>query len=92
MRACRVGLLFLLSCVVLPARQAPGSPAPPSGSSTYFDVRTYGAKGDGAVKDTAAVQAAMDAAAKQGGGTVLLPPGKYLCGTIHLRSNVTVYL
>ena len=92
MRACRVGLLVLLSCVVLPARQAPGSPAPPSGSSTYFDVRTYGAKGDGAVKDTAAVQAAMDAAAKQGGGTVLLPPGKYLCGTIHLRSHVTIYL
>src|SRR5271157_80482 len=92
MRACRVGLAFFLSCIVLQARQAPGSPAAPSGSSTYLDVRSFGAKGDGVAKDTAAVQAAMDAAAKQGGGTVLLPPGKYLCGTIHLRSNVTIHL
>jgi hypothetical protein len=57
--------------------------------AVYFNVRDYGAKGDGASKDTQAVQAAIDAAATEG-GVVLLPPGNYLCGTIHLRSNVTL--
>lgn len=54
------------------------------------NVRDHGARGDGVAKDTAAVQAAVDAAAKQGGGVVFLPAGNYLCGTIHLKSNITV--
>ncbi|MDP3001420.1 MAG: glycosyl hydrolase family 28-related protein, partial [Bryobacterales bacterium] len=57
-----------------------------------YDVRGYGAKGDGATKDTAAIQSAIDAAARQGGGTVFVPPGNYLCGTLHLRSNITLEL
>jgi polygalacturonase len=60
-------------------------------ASSFYDVRDYGAKGDGVTKDTAAVQAAIDAAAKNG-GTVLLPAGTYLCGTIHLKSHVTLQL
>ncbi len=54
------------------------------------NVRTYGAKGDGVAKDTAAVQAAIDAAAREGGGVVLVPPGNYLCGTIRLKSHITL--
>ncbi len=61
-------------------------------AAVFQDVRSYGARGDGAAKDTAAVQSAIDAAAKAGGGVVLLPPGRYLCGTIHLKSDVTLYL
>lgn len=57
-----------------------------------FDVRTYGAKGDGAAKDTAAIQKAIDAAEAQGGGRVVVPAGRYLSGTIHLKSNITLYL
>jgi polygalacturonase len=60
--------------------------------SPYCDVRRYGAKGDGATNDTTALQAAIDAAAWRGGGVVLLPPGRYLSGTIHLRSRVTLRL
>src|SRR5260370_13386838 len=55
-------------------------------------VRDFNAKGDGVSKDTAAVQAAMDAAEGQGGGVVWFPAGKYLCGTIHLKSNITLEL
>ncbi|MGH9667908.1 MAG: glycoside hydrolase family 28 protein, partial [Bryobacteraceae bacterium] len=57
-----------------------------------FDIRAYGAKGDGAAKDTIAIQKAIDAAAAQGGGIVMAPAGRYLSGTIHLKSNITLYL
>jgi hypothetical protein len=57
-----------------------------------FDVRERGAKGDGIAKDTAALQRALDSAAAAGGGTVTVPAGKYLSGTIHLRSNTTLHL
>ena len=61
------------------------------GAKTY-DVRAYGAKGDGVAKDTAAVQAAVDAANAAGGGTVELGAGTYLCGTIWLKSNVDFHV
>ncbi|MCS7314769.1 MAG: glycosyl hydrolase family 28-related protein [Bryobacterales bacterium] len=60
-------------------------------AAQYHDVRRYGARGDGKTKDTAAIQAAIAAAAREG-GTVLFPPGTYLCGTIHLKSGVALEL
>ena len=57
-----------------------------------FAVRNYGAVGNGIEKDTEAVQQAMDACAKAGGGTVYFAAGTYLCGSLHLRSHVTLYL
>jgi polygalacturonase len=56
------------------------------------NVRQYGAKGDGVARDTAAIQAAIDAAAAAGGGTVLVPPGKYAIARIELKSGVTLHL
>lgn len=61
-------------------------------SSVYYSVMDYGAKGDGTSLDTKAVQQAIDAANKNGGGTVFFPAGKYLSGTIFFRSNVSIYL
>ena len=61
-------------------------------SASHQDVRAHGARGDGSAKDTAAVQRAIDACAAAGGGTVLFSTGTYLCGSIHLRSNVTLRL
>jgi len=58
--------------------------------AAVFDVRQYGATGDGHNKDTAAIQKAIEACAKGGGGTVEIPPGRYFIGTILLRSNVTL--
>ncbi|MBI5095358.1 MAG: glycoside hydrolase family 28 protein [Candidatus Hydrogenedentes bacterium] len=57
-----------------------------------YSVRDFGARGDGATKDTASVQKAIDACSKAGGGTVLFPAGIYLCGSLHLRSAVTLQL
>lgn len=61
------------------------------GARTY-NVRSFGAKGDGTTLDTAAVQAAVDACNKDGGGTVLVPAGTFLIGTVELRSNVTLHI
>ena len=57
-----------------------------------FNVREFGAKGDGHALDTAAIQKAIAACAASGGGRVLVPPGKYLSATIQLKSHVTFKL
>ncbi len=62
------------------------------GAAARFNVRDFGAAGDGRTPDTAALQAALDACAQAGGGQVWLPPGRYLSGTLHLRSRVTLWL
>ncbi len=57
-----------------------------------FNVVKHGAKGDGKSKDTAAIQATIDACHRQGGGTVLFPPGTFLSGSLHLKSGVALHL
>ena len=61
-------------------------------SAADFNVRDYGAKGDGVAFDTAAIQAAIDACNSAGGGTVVVPAGTYLTGTIELKNNVGLRL
>ncbi len=60
------------------------SPAIPT---AIFNVRQYGATGDGKTLDTDAVNRAIEAAAAAGGGTVLFPAGVYLCFSIHLQEQ-----
>lgn len=57
-----------------------------------YNVMDYGATGNGKTLDNKAIDRAIDAAAKAGGGTVVLPAGTYLSGTIQLKSNITLYL
>src|SRR6185369_7279017 len=57
-----------------------------------FNVRAYGATGDGKAIDSGAINRAIDAAAAAGGGQVLLPPGNYLSYTIRLKSNIDLHL
>lgn len=57
-----------------------------------LDIRDFGAKGDGAAKDTAAIQQAIDRCGVLGGGEVLVPAGNFLTGAIQLRSHVLLRL
>jgi len=57
-----------------------------------FDVRTYGATGDGKTVDTPAINKAIEAVAAAGGGTLHFPAGTYVCFTIRLKSHVDLYL
>jgi len=57
-----------------------------------YNVRDFGAKGDGTTLDTAAVQAAIDACHRDQGGTVLVPAGHFVVGTLELKSHVTLHL
>lgn len=57
-----------------------------------YDVHTYGAKGDGATFDTAAVQRAIDACSAAGGGRVVLDGGVFLVKPIRLKSGVELHL
>ena len=61
-------------------------------AATSCDPHSYGAKADGATKDTAAIQKAIDTCSAQGGGTVTLAAGTYLSAPIVLKSNVTLHL
>jgi len=67
---------------------AEARPATPSS----FRIPDYGAVGDGRTLCTAAIQKAIDAAARAGGGTVVIPPGTWLSGTITLKSRVILHL
>lgn len=58
----------------------------------YYNVREYGAIGNGQAKDTQSLQRAIDACESAGGGTVLVPAGLYLTGTLYLKSDVELRL
>lgn len=57
-----------------------------------FNVKKYGAKGNGKKLDSPAIQKAIDACHEAGGGTVLVPAGTYLSATIVLKDNVNLHL
>ena len=61
-------------------------------NSTFLNVTDYGIIGDGVTNNTQKIKALIDEADKNGGGTIYFPPGKYLTGSIVLKSNMTLYL
>lgn len=61
------------------------------GRAVRHDVRAHGARGDGQRDDTAAIQAAIDAAADSC-GVVFFPPGEYVSGTLRLRNGIALRL
>ena len=79
MKQLLIQLFFLLCCGAVSA-------------TGVYNVRDFGAKGDGQTLDSPAINAAIEAAVRDGGGQVLLPAGTYLCGSIHLKSNIDLHL
>ena len=63
-----------------------------SPGARIYDIRDFGAKGDGVTLDTKALQSAIDACSKDQGGTVLVPAGTFVIGTTELKSNVTLHI
>jgi polygalacturonase len=57
-----------------------------------YNVRTFGAAGDGATIDSPAINRSIEAASQSGGGTVYFPSGNYLCHSLRLKSSVSLYL
>ena len=88
--------MLKISPLALTASVGHVSPAEAQGDASKaaatYNVRTFGAVGDGKSVDSPAVNRAIEAAVAAGGGTVVFPAGTYLCFTIFLKSNVDLYL
>ncbi len=78
----KVALVFTLILVAINA----------FGQNGVYNVKTFGATGNGQTSDTKAINTAIDSAANSGGGRVYFPAGNYLSGSIHLKSNISLYL
>jgi polygalacturonase len=76
----------------IPAFAVQAAAKPRAGNENYFDVRGFGAAGDGKSVDTPAINRAIEEAANASGGTVYFPAGNYLSYSIHLKSKVALYL
>jgi hypothetical protein len=98
------GVLAAITSVGLPAIPASADPReesvgrimsrvrPSRFPSRTFDITGFGARGDGVTDCTAAITEAIRRCNRAGGGHVLVPPGAFLTGAIHLRSNVDLHV
>ncbi len=86
MRPCRIACLFPVFSLALLIQIIFAQTKEP------LNVRNFGAIGDGKTKDTAAFQNAIDECADKGGGEVVVPPGKYLIGSIVLKGLVELFM
>ena len=88
-----VRLRLISTCIlVLTAGFARGQAVPPAKAGQVYNVRAFGATGDGKTLDTDAINKAIEAAAAAGGGTVQFPAGTYLSFSIRLKSHIALGL
>ena len=90
-----LGFYLIAACVPLGLSCRAASSTATNGAasnSNCFDVRQFGAKGDGKTLDTASVQKALDACGKAGGGMVRIPSGTFLSKPLFLRNKTTLQL
>ena len=76
------------------AAESPGNSSTTGNNpgARIYNIRDFGATGDGETLDTKALQSAIDACNKDQGGTVLVPAGTFVIGTTELKSNVTLHI
>jgi polygalacturonase len=91
---CHFSSRFLVFSILalLAGNIAVGAESQTAVGQRVFDVKTFGAAADGKTLDTSAINKAIQAAAASGGGTVYFPAGTYLAGSIHLASNIALFL
>lgn len=77
-------VLLASACQMLGAAESTGR--------NGYNVRDYGATGDGKTLDSPAINRAIEAAAKAGGGTVVVTAGTYLSGSIRMKSNINLLI
>ena len=85
-------LLVFAACLSVAQGQKEAPAQVPAGIAGAYDVKSFGARGDGKALDTPAINQAIEAAAAAGGGTVRFPAGTYLSYSIHLKSRISLYL
>jgi Glycosyl hydrolases family 28 len=84
--------LLTISAAVAQAQSARAAAGQPRDSFPVYNVVQFDARPDGIALNTEALQRAIDAASRAGGGVVYFPPGTYATGTVTLKTNVTLYL
>jgi polygalacturonase len=82
--------LFLI--LTIAGTHADAQTARPNAPPVYYNIRDFGAIADDNVLDSPAINDAIDVCARGGGGTVYVPAGTYLSGSIHLKSNIHLWL
>lgn len=93
-------LVILLASILLlfgvnnltAADKKKNQPAPPPPARTVYNVRDFGASGDGKSLDSPSINKAIEEAASKGGGTIYFPAGTYLSASIRLKSNISLYI
>src|SRR5262245_48892385 len=80
----------LIALLLVANHFCPAQTTQPAGS--IHDIRTLGAIGDGKTVNTQSIQSAIDTCSQDGGGTVLVAGGKYVTGTLYLKSNVCLHI
>jgi polygalacturonase len=81
----RLSILFACALAIVAVSQT-------ATAQRVFDVKDYGATGRKSDDARPALQKAIDACGKAGGGRVFVPPGEYTSGQLHLRSGVRLYV
>lgn len=87
-----MGYRIKLLLVTLLASMKIANAANGNSQVNFYNIKDFGAIGDGLNLDSKAINKAIDAAENAGGGTVYFPAGNYLSGSIHLKSNISLFI